>query len=115
MALTIPCSFYNITRMDKRNLDSVLPKWIEGLITKEVEASIQDNERFQDPGTFVLQSPTSTSWLHPDADFSKEFFLLTNQLWCQRNKCEVHIKKCYLKSPSFFDYGGKIYSLYIYS
>ena len=87
MALTIPCSFYNITRMDKRNLDSVLPKWIEGLITKEVEASIQDNERFQDPGTFVLQSPTSTSWLHPDASSFIITLLVVNFDYSIHHKC----------------------------
>ena len=48
--------------------DSVLPKWIEGLISKEeAEASLQGNGRFQDPGTFVLRFPTSRSWPHPDA------------------------------------------------
>lgn len=48
--------------------DSVLPKWIEGLITKEeAEASLQGNGRFQDPGTFLLRFPTSRSWPHPDA------------------------------------------------
>ncbi|KAK1362399.1 SH2 domain-containing protein [Heracleum sosnowskyi] len=48
--------------------DSVLPKWIEGLITKEeAEVSLQGNGRFQDPGTFVLRFPMSRSWPHPDA------------------------------------------------
>lgn len=48
--------------------DSVLPKWIEGLVTKEeAEASLQGPKGLQDPGTFVLRFPTSRSWPHPDA------------------------------------------------
>ncbi|XP_017253328.1 SH2 domain-containing protein B [Daucus carota subsp. sativus] len=48
--------------------DSVLPKWIEGFITKEeAEASLQGPNGLQDPGTFVLRFPTSRSWPHPDA------------------------------------------------
>lgn len=48
--------------------DSVLPKWIEGLVTKEeAEASLQVPNGLEDPGTFVLRFPTSRSWPHPDA------------------------------------------------
>ncbi|XP_057447646.1 SH2 domain-containing protein B-like isoform X3 [Lotus japonicus] len=48
--------------------NSVAPKWIEGLITKEeAEASLRGPAGFQEPGTFTLRFPTSRSWPHPDA------------------------------------------------
>lgn len=48
--------------------DSMLPKWIEGLITKEeAEDALQGPKGLQDPGTFFLRFPTSRSWPHPDA------------------------------------------------
>lgn len=48
--------------------NSVSPKWIEGLITKEeAESSLQGPNGLQDPGTFVLRFPTSRCWPHPDA------------------------------------------------
>ncbi|XP_057949769.1 SH2 domain-containing protein B-like isoform X3 [Malania oleifera] len=47
---------------------SIVPKWIEGFITKEeAESSLQGPMRLQEPGTFALRFPTSRSWPHPDA------------------------------------------------
>lgn len=46
----------------------LLPKWMEGFITKEeAESALQGPGGLQDPGTFVLRFPTSRSWPHPDA------------------------------------------------
>ncbi|KMZ71500.1 hypothetical protein ZOSMA_17G00550 [Zostera marina] len=52
--------------------ESLQPRWIQGLITREEAQNalfVREGQReeVQKPGTFVLRFPTSRSWPHPDA------------------------------------------------
>lgn len=48
--------------------ESLEPKWIEGMISREeAEAFLRASEGFSRPGTFIIRFASSRSWPHPDA------------------------------------------------
>jgi SH2 domain len=48
--------------------ECLIPKWIEGFITKEeAENVLRGPKGPQKLGTFLLRFPTTRSWPHPDA------------------------------------------------
>ncbi|KAF3336046.1 hypothetical protein FCM35_KLT20553 [Carex littledalei] len=47
--------------------ECMIPRWIEGFITKEEAENALKSPRPERPGTFLLRFPTTRSWPHPDA------------------------------------------------
>ncbi|XP_057830645.2 SH2 domain-containing protein A isoform X2 [Cryptomeria japonica] len=52
----------------KRAWESMEPRWIEGMISREeAEALLSTSEGSAKPGSFIIRFPSSRSWPHPDA------------------------------------------------